>query len=128
MSKIVKLHDVRVVNLAPRQEGVWAGRIVSWTLKLATYRSDWPTALPAALYQRKLLGARLWEADWPLKRSGPFRRDKLFALLGTEPRLVGPTARIMCAVPTELSGSLKMQKRSMCCCGKFSSAALRVSK
>jgi hypothetical protein len=67
MSKIVKLHDVRVVNLAPRQQGVWAGRIVSWTLKLATDRSDWPTALSATLYQRKLLGARLWEAELALE-------------------------------------------------------------
>jgi len=38
MSKIVMLSDVRVVNLAPRQEGVWAGRIAPRT----TYRSDWP--------------------------------------------------------------------------------------
>jgi len=46
MSKIVKLNDVRVVNLAPRQEGVWAGRIARRTLKLATYRGDWPTGWP----------------------------------------------------------------------------------
>lgn len=59
---------MRVVNLALRQEGVWAGRIAPRTLKLATYRGDWPagrpTALPAALCQRKLLGARLWETEW----------------------------------------------------------------
>lgn len=63
MSKIVKLNDVRVVNLAPRQEGVWACRLAPRTPKLATYRSDWSTALPAALCQRNLLGARLWEAE-----------------------------------------------------------------
>jgi hypothetical protein len=59
MSKIVKLNDVRVVNLAPRQEGVWAGRMAP----RATYRGDWPTALPAALCQRRPHGARLWETE-----------------------------------------------------------------
>ena len=49
MSKIVKLNDVRVVNLAPRQEGVWAG----CTAPRATYRGDWPTALPARFVPEK---------------------------------------------------------------------------
>jgi hypothetical protein len=34
MGKIVKLNNVGVVNLAPHQEGVWAGDIAPRTLKL----------------------------------------------------------------------------------------------
>jgi len=104
MSKIVKLNDVRVVNLAPRQEGVclavWLrGQRVEVNGQLhcpPLYAREGP---PMHVYGRR---------NWPLRRSGPFRRDILLALLGIEPRLVGPTARIMCAVPTELSVSLKV--------------------
>jgi hypothetical protein len=89
---------VRVGNLSPRQEGVWAGRIAPRTLKLATYRGYWPTLLPVHVYGRR---------NWSLSRSGPFRRDKLLALLGIESRLVVPTARILFAIPTEVSGFLE---------------------
>jgi hypothetical protein len=103
MSKIVKLNDERVVNLALCQGGVWAGRTAPVTGQLP--------CLPLCAGEGSLVHV-YGRRNWALRRSGPFKRDKLLALLGIEPQLVDPTARIMCAVPTELSESLQVQRPS----------------